>query len=284
MKRLFPLLFVAACGGGGSTSPDAGDDIDAATGGHTGTLTASWSIKNVDGTPATCFAGYPKMLVSGVPWTTEFDGPEPGAAPASGLFDCTAGSGTLQLPIDGTFGSDFHYNGKWDITFQQTDSVGQTVVATDVQSQVDRPVTVDLSGGSASTATTFYQDGGYLWFEWILFGTTAQDYLGSCAGAGVDKIEIVLTEHTSGVVNHVTFPCDIPSGKISGADGVDVEGIHSVGGGIAPIAAGDWDYVATAYAGATAVGTSSEGEDTVIDPKNHIAIFADLADITLTNR
>ena len=44
-----------------------------------------------------------------------------------------------------------------------------------------------------------------------------------------------------------------------------------------PIAAGDYAYIATAYAGTTAVGARSAGEDTIIDPKNHITIFADEA-------
>jgi len=283
MKR-FLLFLAVGCGGSGGS---AGDDVAPPDGDvtvHQGTLTATWATKNVDGSPASCFSGYPKMKVTGLYWATEFDQPETGGTPISALFDCAAGTGTMQLPIDGPADDGVTYNGKWDITFEQTTSTGDNVIATDLQSQLGRPTTVDLRGGSGSIATTFYQDGGYVWFDWLLYGPTGGDYIATCAGADVDKIDFALTLHDTTETTHITFPCDRPDGLTSGANDVEIEGPHSVGGGIAPIKAGEWDYVATAYMGSTVVGTSAAGEDTIIDPKNHITIFAELADITLTNR
>lgn len=283
MKRI--LILLAACGGGGGGN--TGDDVDAGTDApavvHKATLTANWAIKNADGTPGTCFSGYPSMKLTAIYWTTEYNAPEGPDAATTKLFDCAAGSGTIELPIDAVDGYGYHQNGKWDITLEQTDMTGGTVVATDLQSQLDEPVTVDLNSGAGSMSTTFYQDGGYVWLAWLLYGPTAGDYLHTCAAAGVDKIEFTLTEHFSGVVKHLSFPCDRPDGLASGADGVEIESPTAVGAGIAPFPAGQWDFTATAYTGTTAVGTSDEGEDVIVGTKNDISILATSADITLTN-
>ena len=278
MKRI--LILLAACGGGGSSAPtpDAGDQIT------TGTLTATWATKNVDGTPAACLPGYPTMKVTGVYWTKEFNNPEDSGMHTIGLFDCAAGTGTLPLQISGPVDGGLTANGKWDIRFEETDTQGETIVMTDLQSQLFRPVTVDLSGGTGTASTTFYVDGGYLWFNWALFGKTANDYLGSCAGAGVDKIDLELTNHDTQVVKHVMFPCDRSDGLTTGANNIEITEKNALGSGITPFPVGEWDYIATAYAGATVVGASVAGESTFVDPKNHITISADEAEILLTNR
>lgn len=252
-------------------------------GGSKGTLTATWSLKNIDGSPASCISGYETMKVSAYYWNADFDAPDPGSVPFVGLFDCAAGTGTVEVPIDGAIDS-ATLNGKYDVRWDETDSTGETSVATDMQSQVDRSVSVDLSRGAGSAAVTMYQDGGYGWFAWNLFGTTAKDYLSSCAGAGVDKIDIVLTEVTTMAVTHVSFPCSTSDNNATGAIGVPVDGLANVGAGIAPMLAGDYTYSATAYAGTTVVGMSTIDEDTQVKVRNHIGIDAAGTSIDLTNR
>ena len=254
-----------------------------AAGGGTGTLTATWSLKNVDGSPAACASGFDTMKVSAFAWNADFDAVDPGVTPVVGLFDCAAGSGTMELPLDGTIDTT-PLNGKFDIQFDETDSTGGTSVATDLQSQVDRSMSVDASGGSASAPVTMYQDGGYAWLDWSLFGMTAQDYLDSCAGAGVDHIDIALTETTSMAVTHLSFPCSTTDGTVTGAVGLPLDGLDVVGAGIAPMLAGNYTYIATAYAGATVVGTQDAVEDTSVEAPNKISILASSASITLSNR
>src|SRR5512140_2854867 len=101
--------------------------------GSKGTLTATWSLKNINGSPAACTSGFDTMRVSAFAWNADFDAVEPGVTPIVGLFDCAAGSGTLELPLDGMIDS-VTLNGKFDIEFDQTDSTGGTAIATDMQS------------------------------------------------------------------------------------------------------------------------------------------------------
>jgi hypothetical protein len=250
--------------------------------GSTGTLTATWSLKTVDGSAATCMAGYDTLKISAFFHNADFGSSDPGTEPVVGLFPCDAGTGTLELQIDGAI-DDEPLDGMYDVQWDETDSTGGTSVATDLQAQLDRAVAVDLSGGAATASVTMYQDGGYGWFDWRLFGMSGMDYLDSCEGAGVDKVDIAVTDTTTSTTTHVLFPCGTSDDTATGAAGVAFDGIHVVGAGIAPLAAGDYTYVATAYAGASIVGTS-DAEDTSISPRNHITIFADSADITLTNR
>jgi hypothetical protein len=257
--------------------------VGCTAGGGKGTLTATWSLKNIDGSPAACMSGFDTMKVSALAWDASLDSVEPGVTPVVGLFDCAAGSGTLELPLDGVIDL-ATLNGKFDIQFDETDSTGDTSVATDMQSQIDRSSSIDASGGSASVAVTMYQDGGYAWLDWTLFGTSAQDYLDSCAGAGVDKIDVALTEITTMAVTQLSFPCATSDGSVTGAVGLPLDGQDVVGAGIAPVLAGDYNYTATAYAGATVVGTQEDVEDITVAPRNKIGIFADSAAITLTNR
>ena len=105
------------------------------SGSSTGTVTATWSLKNINGSPAACASGFDTMKVSAFAWSADFDAVEPGVEPVVGLFDCAAGSGTLEVPVDGSIGS-VKLNGKFDIQFDETDSTGGTSIATDMQSQL----------------------------------------------------------------------------------------------------------------------------------------------------
>jgi hypothetical protein len=274
-------LAVAACTPAASTPPPDGAGSGSAA--QVGTLTAKWSVQNIDGSPASCESGFETMKVSANPWDANEGGADPGATPIVGMFDCAAGSGTMQLQIDGNLG-DALLNGKYDVTWEETDSTGNTTVATDVQSELDYETTVDLSSGAATGSVTIYQDGGYAWIGWILYGMTSTEYLDSCAGAGVDMIGLDLTETTSSAVTHLMFPCGTSDNTTTGVVGLPVAELDQVGGGVAPVLAGYYSIVATAYANGQAVGTS-DGDDTItVTAPNVIQIVPALPIITLTNR
>ncbi len=268
MKHAFLLLVLSGC----------------PTSGGTGTLTATWSLKNSDGSPGACASGYDTMKISANAWDKSFEAPDPGGTPFVGLFDCAAGTGTLELPLDGTVDDTTEIYGKYDVQWSETDSTGGTTVAVDLQSQLYRSVSVDVSGGSASATATMYQDGGYGWFDWNLYGSQVMDHLDSCAGAGVDTIDVELTEQTTMVVSHLSFPCSNSTYTADGAMGVEVDDLYALGAGIAPLPAGDYDYVMRAYAGTTVVGEQNGVEDLTVEKNNHIGISAYGASIVLTNR
>ncbi|HEV7556092.1 MAG TPA: hypothetical protein VGO00_11580, partial [Kofleriaceae bacterium] len=76
--RLLPLVLLSAC--------------NAAGGG--GTLTVTWALDNLDGSPAGCQPGYDKMRIT----TDGFDdGGVEEAEPTSVIFDCAAGMGVIDL-------------------------------------------------------------------------------------------------------------------------------------------------------------------------------------------
>ncbi|GEM_PF-5944256 len=257
--------------------------VGCTTSGGTGTLTATWSLQNVDRSPAACMSGYETMLVSAAAWDKNLEVPDPGGIPFIGMFDCAAGMGTLELPLDGTRDTTEIF-GKYDIRWDETDAGGGTAVATDMQSKLGRSTTVDLGGGARSTAVTMYQDGGWGWFEWSLYGMNAQTYLDSCAGAGVDKVEITLTEMTTMAVTHLSFPCSTSDDTAAGATGIPVNDLYALGAGIAPVEAGFYTYVATAYAGTTVVGTTDGDHTTGIEALNKISFDPNIVEITLTTR
>jgi hypothetical protein len=145
-------------------------------------------------------------------------------------------------------------------------------------------MSIDASSGAASTTVTMYQDGGYAWIDWTLYGMTAQTYLDSCAGAGVDKIDVAFTEMTTMAVTHLSFPCSTTDGNVTGAVGLPLDGLAVVGAGIAPMLAGNYTFTAKAYAGSTVVGTQDFDGDTTIAARNKISISATSAPITLSNR
>ncbi|HEY1814734.1 MAG TPA: hypothetical protein VGG74_20445 [Kofleriaceae bacterium] len=275
------MLAIGACTPAASTPPPDGAGPGSAA--HFGTFTAAWSVQNVDGSPATCESGFDTMKVSANPWDDNLGGPDPSATPIVGMFDCVAGSGTMQLQIDGMLG-DAALNGKYDITWEETDSTGNTTVATDVQSELDYETTVDLSSGAATSSVTMYQDGGYAWIGWALYGMTSTQFLDSCAGAGVDMIGLELTEMTSNAVTNLMFPCGTSDNTTSGVVGQPVDELDQVGGGVAPVLAGFYTIVATAYASGQAVGTSDGHDDINVTAPNVIQVGPELSIITLTNR
>ncbi|HEY1548878.1 MAG TPA: hypothetical protein VGG28_13705 [Kofleriaceae bacterium] len=275
---------LAACSPASTKSSDD-DGADAGTSApHMATFTPAWTLQNIDGSPASCKSGYDTMTISANPWDANLGQADPGGTPIVAMFDCAAGSGAMQLQIDGMLGTAM-LNGKYDITWQETDSTGATIVATDVQSALDYATTVDLSGGNATATVTMYQDGGYAWIGWLLFGTMSGQYLDSCEGAGVDMIGLDLTDETSQAVTHLMFPCDTSDGIASGVTGQPaITSLSEVGSGIAAVLAGSFSIVATAYSGGQTVGASDGDDDTTIAAPNGVNIIPELPSINLTNR
>lgn len=249
--RLLPIVLLSACNAAGSGS-----------GG--GTLTVTWALDNLDGSPAGCQPGYDKMRIT----TDGFDdaGVEE-AEPASVTFDCAAGMGVVDLS-----GADT----KYAVTWEETDSTGGTVFLTDQFSQSElQPMIVDVSSGAATAAVTMYPTGGWVWAEWGLFGTQAQNYLDTCDGAGVDMIEVELDDGTNPPVM-VTATCDAVPASLM------LDTIHGVGAVTEPLPPGEYTITATAFAGGEMVGTGAT--DVSIEAPNKMDDSPEAVEIELTNR
>ena len=246
--KLLPIVLLAACNANGGG----------------GTLTVTWALENPDGSPAGCQPGYDKMRVT----TDGFD--EAGveeAEPSSVIFDCAAGMGVIDLSGDDT---------KYGVTWEETDSTGGTVFLTDQISSTELlPTMADLSSGVGTASITMYPTGGWAWLEWGLFGTQAQDYLDSCAGAGVDKVALELDDGTNPPVTFMAT-CDAVPTSLS------LDTIHGVGAITEPVLPGDYTITATAFAGGQVVGTGTA--DTSIDAPNRIDFTPDAVEIELTSR
>lgn len=266
-------------GDGGGGGGDGGDD-----GAVNGTIHASWSIKNIDGSPAQCPTGFTTMKVSA---TATDSG---GAAvslddPYVALFDCAAGSGDVPVVISGPLspGNMDDSLGYFQLKFEESTANGDTIAAQDLLSQMGLPTTLDATSGTASQSTTFYQDGGYAWLEWSLYGTIAQDYIQSCASASIDTVKLVLTNEADSSVTTLTSPCD---GNTTLVPGLTIQDMDVVGQAVLPVKAGAYDMNVSALKGTTVDGTSDVENPTIVvvgakNAANFVA--ADSSEIRLTN-
>jgi hypothetical protein len=292
------VSMVGACGShgsGGSGGVDAGGPNGGGDGGNgggdggdggavNGTIHASWTIENVDGSPAQCPTGFTTMKVSAT--ATESDGTAVSLDdPYVALFDCAAGSGDVPVVISGPLsqGNTDVSLGYFQLTFEESTANGDTIAAQDLLSQMGLPPTLDATSGTASQSATFYQDGGYAWLEWSLYGTIAQDFIQSCASAGIDTVKLVLTSEADSSVTTLTSPCD---GNTTLVPGLTIQDMDVVGQAVLPVKAGIYDMNVSALKGTTVDGTSDLADPVIVSVgAKNLANFvsADGAAINLTN-
>jgi hypothetical protein len=218
-----------------------------------GSVTTTWKIQKVDGTPVGCNASFSGIVMHVMSYTKHLGGQE---EELTQLFDCAAGSGTMTLPLSGDFDSPRGFtaqdvSGKYDVWISQTDSAGE------VARQTSKPVLeVDLTTGDKSVTNTLYEDGGYWGGSWDFFGTQVTERF-SCAASGVEAVKMVATNvATNAVTTSAAFPCDHHAdshfvraiGEIIWADEGDAETE------ILPM--GEYSFVFKAFAGGVEVGTS----------------------------
>ncbi len=227
----------------------------------------------MDGTAAACAPGYETMKITANGYFAATNSSDH-LVDTSALFDCAAGAGTIDLP--GNDGYDGRYNLKWE----ETNSTGNTVYMQDQPSFASHNVVVDVSHGDATAAMTMYPTGGYFWAEWSLYGDTVMTYLDSCAGAGVDRIEVTFTDDTTMAVTTRNYSCDGTNGR----GGVELDDFYSVGGAIDPITAGYYHAVGKAFLGSTEVGTTDNNNTVNIEDRNKISILDTNLGFRLTTR
>jgi hypothetical protein len=218
--------------------------------GQTADLTVNWSIRNVDGSEVGCDPSYSSIMVHVLTYS---DMPGVYDHESTKLFDCSAGTGTWTLPIDGPVreGADNDLNGHYDVWISQTDPTGE------VARQVSLPeYFVDLTAGDRTVDLTLYEDGGYLAIAWNFSAASDSSRdLDTCAQAGVDRIEITAVGTETGATSTVTFPCDHQRGHEVNTPGTTFW--SNVGGGVTPVlAAGEYDVTVRAFMGSVMVGAS----------------------------
>ncbi len=236
--------------------------------GGAGTLTATWKLSNVDGSPASCNPAFGTMQIT----TNAFDsdGAEDGN-PQITSFDCTAGMGVIDL------GGGDDLSGMYGVEWAETDSTGANIFMTDAVSQAaDLPVMVDVSSGAATASATLYPTGGWVWTEWELRGMQSGATIDTCADAGVDHVAVAITDMTTSAVMTVTSGCDQVAADLP------LSFPDTVGSIVTPAAPDDYALSVTAYdSGGQVVGASSgTGDDTAtVMAPNKISIIAGLLTI-----
>jgi hypothetical protein len=232
-----------------------------------GTLEVSWEIKNPDGSPAPCQPGYPKMAIT----TDNFrdDGVEI-ADPQTVLFDCAAGHGTIELEEHEQYGS------RYKVQWTEVDETGGTPFMVDAFSQsVGDPFLVQLVDGHASTSTTLYPTGGWMWIEWHLDSSITGNELDTCVGAGVDHLDFELTDIATNAVTKLTAKCEAldPLGTTMGG----------LGSFAAPLPAGEYGLVVGAFAASgEMVGMATD--EVYVEAPNKLRLSADIIELSITNR
>ena len=232
-----------------------------------GTLDVSWEIKNPDGSAASCQPGYPKMAIT----TDNFsdNGVEAGE-PQTVVFDCAAGTGTIELPETEGYGS------QYKVQWTEVDETGGTEFMEDAFSQsVGNPFLVQLVDGHASTSMPLYPTGGWMWVEWHLDSQLTGNDLDTCLGAGVDHLDFELTETTTNAVRTLSAKCEAldPLGVTQG-------GLGSLA---APLLAGDYALAVSAVAGSgEVVGTTTDS--VFVEAPNKLRLSADIIELSITNR
>ncbi len=246
-----------------STAPDGGmqgSQTDGGTGTNTGAITASWTLSLIAGGAGTCPADTGTMKVS----ITALDptGTEDGS-PNVGLFDCTAGSGSVDVPhtMDDQDTGTFHV--RWDIT----DATGDTVTSTDLLTHINAPTVVDTSRSRHAT-TNFVVDGAFAWVEWTLSDSSATPYT-SCTDANVDQISVALTDTDGG--DHDSTPVFECSATNNRPAGFQTQGEDSVGGALAAVPLGDYGVDATALRASANVGDTTTTSQLFLDAPNAVS-------------
>jgi hypothetical protein len=260
MKHILLLTLLAGCPTG-----DTG----------AGTLTATWSMLKGDGTPDACPTGaYHTMRVSAAGFVDDF--PNTHETPTVGLFDCGAGSGTIEL----AGGPD--YTGIYAVWFEIGDEAGNYTIMKDhhVTRDDSEKLRVDLESGSATAHMPFYPNAGRLNFQWELYATQVMQRLTSCEAGGVDRIEIEL-ENEAMVKTTLTSPCTGDN------DGFEL-GDHMIGGLWKPMPSGDYIVTAKAFSGGAVVSLprdpNTSGGDLVVHVGDKNAIGGAGLDLELTTR
>ncbi len=266
----------AGCVAGDETSDDdagTSDPVDAGTN-PTARLTVGWSIKNVNGTAVQCGSNYNRVKLHAQAYSDVSEGKT--GDPFTQLFDCSAGTGTLEVPISGdaeTGGFEARdINGKYDVWITQTEASGQ------LERQTSQPAyQLDLTTGNKSTSLTLYENGGYHLVSWGQLADSTGDIV-SCEAAGVDTVELVsLNEETQQTTTH-RFPC-------TGAPHVFAAGFGVSGGGISsPLVAGRYTFTMNAYANNVKVGESQPVTEHEVENLTRINAVADHHFITISTR
>jgi hypothetical protein len=206
--RTFAIVFTLALTGCPATEPDAGDDGTDAGPELTPPqpLTVNWSLKRADGSPDTCTAPYDKVKVRAVA-VDRFEAPYSMGSVFEKVFDCAAGTGTIELPTSGfpeeqcivdCYGfSGFEATGKYFVTLWTTEASGESYRAPSPvleRTQESSPrVDLDVSGGPVTHAFTFYPNAGFFIVGWSLYAASDNRDL-SCNASGIDEIRVRLIE------------------------------------------------------------------------------------------
>lgn len=275
------LLFAVVCLGagcvaGGETSEDDGGTSDPADAGTnpTARVTVGWSIKNVDGTAVQCGSNYNRVKVHAQAYSDVSEGKT--GDPFTQLFDCSAGTGTLEVPISGDAETGGFratgINGKYDVWITQTEASGQ------LERQTSQPTyQLDLTTGNKSTTLTLYENGGYHLVNWGQLAASTGNII-SCEAAGVDTVELISLNEATGQTTTNRFPC-------TGAPHVFAAGFGVSGGGIsAPLLAGRYTFSINAYANNVKVGESQPVTEQVVEDLSRINAVADHHFITISTR
>jgi hypothetical protein len=261
--------------GGTGSNPGGSGDGGVGSDGNSGAITASWTLTTLahpsqSGGACPADSATMKVTITALDNTGTEDGP-----PNIGLFDCTAGSGSVDVPhtMDGADTGTFDV--RWDIT----DSTGDTVVATDLLTQISAPTVVDTQQSRAAT-TSFLVDGAYVWLEWAIADSSDTAFT-SCADANVDTISVTLTDSDGSANNGVLmFPCDATNARPAG---FETQGEGSIGGALAAVALGDYGLDGTALDGTTTVGDTTTNVQLFLDAVNGVSPTPQQLAITETN-
>lgn len=247
---------------GGTNPPSDGGTNPPGDAGTKASLTVTWSIKNVEGTTVPCGTQYDKIKVHAQAYSAG-SGIKTGD-PFTKLFDCSAGTGTIELPTSGDADpgnggfSATDISGRFDAWISQTEASGE------LARQVSRTThQLDLSTGNKAFTATLYENGGYRLVSWSLLADSTGDPI-SCAASGVDTVELTSVNEATGVSTTNRFPC-------AGDPYVFATGYAAVGGAISsPLVAGRYTFTISAYSNNTKVGTSEPDTDEEVRSQSRI--------------
>jgi hypothetical protein len=276
--RRAALLLALACAGcmAGGDSPDdeTPDDTPDAGTVQKARLTVNWSIKNVDGSAVSCGSQYTQVKVHAQAYQKD-SGIRTGD-PFTQLFDCGAGTGSMELPLSGDAETGgfraTDINGRYDVWVSQTEPSGQ----------LDRQVSLttyqlDLSTGNKSATATLYENGGYHLFNWALIAESTGNTI-TCAASGIDTVEVVSLNEATGQTTTNRFPC-------AGDPNIDPTGYAAVGAGLSSVLlAGRYTFTVNAYANNVKVGSSEPDTEEEVQNLSRINIVADNHFVRITTR
>lgn len=242
-----------------------------------GTITATWDMLKGDGTPDVCPSSYHTMKVSAAGLSDDSGAyPAGGSETTVGLFECSTGTGTLEVP------GGPNLNGIYVVWFEIGSEAGDHILMEDhrVAANDSEKLHVDLTSGSATAHMPFYPNAGWLALQWELYATMAMQRLTSCEAGAVDRIEIALVNEAM-VSRTLSFPCTADNEGITLGD-------HMIGGAYTPMPSGDYTVTAKAYSGGTVVSLprdpNTSGGDLVMHVGDKNTVGGGGLDFDLTNR